>query len=290
MEIRQLTVFLKVCEMGSFTEAAKVLNYAQSTVSDSVKGLEKDLDCTLFERIGKRIYLTAKGELLREKAVSILNLHHETFAMLNKNTPRTLKVGITESLSTYKFPTFFRTFIEEHHNLSINFIIARCEEIHQFILEHQIDIGFTLDDEVRDSRVNATTLFEEEIVFVKGAQSAIPDSALDLSEEKYLLSKGHTGYNRLFYEFFDTHDVTLGTSILMESIEGIKSYVKQGFGFSFMPYATVAMELEKNEMKKVQTEKKFIQYVQILIHKDKHLSDDLKNLIAFAQAAYGGKG
>jgi aspartyl-tRNA synthetase len=41
MEIKQLKIFLSVCEYMSFTKAAKALNYSQSTISDNIKKLEK---------------------------------------------------------------------------------------------------------------------------------------------------------------------------------------------------------------------------------------------------------
>lgn len=287
MEIKQLKVFLKVCEMESFTGAAKALNYAQSSVSDMIKGLEADLECSLFERIGKKIYLTEKGALLKTQAMALLRVHETTLELMGADRSKTLKVGITESLCNYKFPAFFRTFLESEPNLNIEFTIARCEEIHQLVLEHQIDVGFTLDDLIHDGRVDTLVLFEEAIVFVKGVHTDMPSSVYELAGEKYLLPKGTTGYNRIFNEFFAKEHIELGSSIMMESIEGIKSYVRQGFGFSFMPYATVAHEIKTEQMMEISTgNEHFVQYCQILIHKDKHRSNVLTHLIAFAKAHY----
>ena len=43
MELRQLKTFRTVATLQSFNEAARVLKYAQSTVSEQIKGLENDL-------------------------------------------------------------------------------------------------------------------------------------------------------------------------------------------------------------------------------------------------------
>lgn len=287
MDIKQLKVFLKVCELGSFTSAAKALNYAQSSVSEIIKGLEADLKCPLFERIGKRIFLTEKGKLLKTQAIDMVRIHETTLEMMGTDSPKTLKVGITESLCNYKFPAFFRTFLESEPHLSIEFTIARCEEIFQLVLDHQIDLGFTLDDQIHDSSIESLVLFEEAIVFVKGAHTNMPSSVYELAGEKYLLPKGTTGYNRIFNDFFAKEEIALGSSIMMESIEGIKSYVRQGFGFSFMPYATVANEIDTEQMIEISTgNEHFVQYCQILIHKDKHRSNVLAHLIEFAKAHY----
>ena len=51
MDIKNLTTFIHVAELGSFTKAAEVLGFSQSTVSFQIKQLENELDAQLFERI-----------------------------------------------------------------------------------------------------------------------------------------------------------------------------------------------------------------------------------------------
>ena len=45
MELRNLVTFTHVAELGSFTKAADLLGYSQSTVSFQIKQLEEELDC-----------------------------------------------------------------------------------------------------------------------------------------------------------------------------------------------------------------------------------------------------
>ena len=66
MDIKNLTTFIYVAEMNSFTKAAQRLGYTQSTISFQIKQLENELNCQLFERINHSVSLTEKGrELLR---------------------------------------------------------------------------------------------------------------------------------------------------------------------------------------------------------------------------------
>ena len=57
MELRQLRYFIKAKELLNFTEAARILNISQSTLSQQIKQLEDELGVLLFNRIGKRIIL-----------------------------------------------------------------------------------------------------------------------------------------------------------------------------------------------------------------------------------------
>ena len=55
-------LFLKVAGTQNFSKAAEQLGYSQSAVTVQIQQLEKELDTQLFERIGKRVYLTEKGQ------------------------------------------------------------------------------------------------------------------------------------------------------------------------------------------------------------------------------------
>ncbi len=63
MEWQQIIGFYHVARLGSFTKAAEATFRTQSALSQQVKGLETELCCLLFERIGtRRIRLTPEGE------------------------------------------------------------------------------------------------------------------------------------------------------------------------------------------------------------------------------------
>jgi DNA-binding transcriptional LysR family regulator len=77
MTITQLNTFLKITEQGSFSAAANSLGYAQSTVTTQIKQLEDELDCQLFDRLGKTIIPTPQGKRLIAYAEKILQLERE---------------------------------------------------------------------------------------------------------------------------------------------------------------------------------------------------------------------
>ena len=63
-DLRQLRAFVAVVEEGSFTLAARRIFVTQSAVSHSLRTLEEQLSCRLLDRTGKRVAVTAEGELL----------------------------------------------------------------------------------------------------------------------------------------------------------------------------------------------------------------------------------
>ena len=61
MDLKNLATFIHVAELNSFTKAAAVLGYSQSTVSFQIRQLETELNAQLFERIDHTVALTEKG-------------------------------------------------------------------------------------------------------------------------------------------------------------------------------------------------------------------------------------
>lgn len=72
IDSRQLRAFTILARTGSFTLAAKEMFLSQSAVSHSMKALETDVGCRLFDRMGKRVLLTEAGEGLLHHAEKIL--------------------------------------------------------------------------------------------------------------------------------------------------------------------------------------------------------------------------
>ncbi|MBP3395766.1 MAG: LysR family transcriptional regulator, partial [Clostridia bacterium] len=61
MTIQQCKYVLEIARAGSFSEAAKQLFIAQSSLSISIKSLEQELNIRIFERSGNGVYLTDDG-------------------------------------------------------------------------------------------------------------------------------------------------------------------------------------------------------------------------------------
>ncbi|AEM78504.1 transcriptional regulator, LysR family [Thermoanaerobacter wiegelii Rt8.B1] len=77
MNLRQLKIFLTVCESGSMSKAAKKLYMTQPSISQTISELEQELNVKLFERMNKKLLLTYAGEVLKEYAKRISSLVEE---------------------------------------------------------------------------------------------------------------------------------------------------------------------------------------------------------------------
>ena len=102
MELRQLKYFAKAAETLNFSDAAKALNIAQSSLSQQIKQLEDELGVQLFLRNSHSIRLTEAGELMLPHALRTI---HDAEACTDRihdqrqHLTGTLNVGVTQSFS-----------------------------------------------------------------------------------------------------------------------------------------------------------------------------------------------
>lgn len=64
LDSRKLLAFSTLAKVRSFTVAARELHLTQSAISHAIKALERDLDCRLFDRLGRTVSLTPSGQRL----------------------------------------------------------------------------------------------------------------------------------------------------------------------------------------------------------------------------------
>ena len=96
MTIRHLNIFLAVAEYGTMSAAAEHLYLSQPTVSQAVRELEQHYNCLLFERLGKKLYLTDQGRLLLDKSQEVVMQFRELEELMwNQGQTPVLKLGST---------------------------------------------------------------------------------------------------------------------------------------------------------------------------------------------------
>ena len=71
MDWDKLRVFHAVADAGSLTHAGEQLDLSQSAISRQIRGLEEQLQATLFHRHARGLLLTEQGELLYEATLSM---------------------------------------------------------------------------------------------------------------------------------------------------------------------------------------------------------------------------
>jgi DNA-binding transcriptional LysR family regulator len=110
-----LRTFVAVAEHGSVSKAAELLRITQPALSRQIGGLEQDLGFALFERFGRRLFLTPQGEQFLDDSRSLLahaGIVGERASALRRGDIRVLRVVASALTIEGAFPTFLRRYAE----------------------------------------------------------------------------------------------------------------------------------------------------------------------------------
>lgn len=162
MELRQLRYFLKAAETLNFTDAAKQMYITQSTLSQQIKQLETELNVLLFDRIGKKVFLTEAGnEFLpfAKQTVGDADLAVQRIQDLQGIRTGKLRIGITYSLSFGLAPIILR-FMKEYPNIKLEVFYNTAQELLQMLKNRYLDFVLSFSMAVMDEQVEETDLYE----------------------------------------------------------------------------------------------------------------------------------
>ena len=115
MDLKRLRTFVAVAEHGTVSKAAAVLNITQPALSRQIGALEHEFGFPLFERSGRRLTLTPRGEQLLGSSRSLLACAAtltERAQSLRRGDIKELKVTATALTIEALFPTFLHLYAE----------------------------------------------------------------------------------------------------------------------------------------------------------------------------------
>jgi DNA-binding transcriptional LysR family regulator len=167
VEIKELTTFKTIAAEGTFSLAAKKLNYAQSTVTAHIKKLEKDLGFLLFER-GWEAKLTKEGTLFVEEVDSLLKHWEYSISQaqrISKEEKGTIKIGLSESIAQRLMPSILSYLNDEKPYIHCDFTIGNTALLSELLRQDKLDFA-VCGQNTSLSGVTFTPLGKEQIQFI----------------------------------------------------------------------------------------------------------------------------
>lgn len=284
MELKYFYTFRAVAQELSFSKAAEILNYAQSSVTVHIQALEDELNVPLFERLGKRVKLTEAGQRMVIATEKILALVEETKKTVpGSGVPTgTLTIGAHESQCAYRLPPVLSEFRSLYPQVRLIFRpIVSDGGLRMLLGQGLLDVAFMLEPPVQPEGLIVEPLIQEHILVL-----AHPDHPLtrlpqvlpsDLDGETILTTEQGCSYRHMFEQSLVTSGVHPGTKIEFASVEGIKQCVIAGIGIAVLPKVTVAEEIAQGQITALPWKgPDFPIVTQLARHKDKWISPALK--------------
>jgi LysR family nitrogen assimilation transcriptional regulator len=168
MDLKQLSYFVHVVDLGGFSRAARVLGIAQPAVSRLVRSLEVELRQTLLVRNGRGATPTEAGARLLEHARGILQQvdRARRDVAQSKDAPvGSVVVGLPPTLARHLTVPLVREFRQRYPQASLGIVEGLSATIHEWLLVGRVDVGVVYNP-VASQSVETRTLLEEQLCLV----------------------------------------------------------------------------------------------------------------------------
>lgn len=286
MTIIQLETFLKITETNSFSSAANLLGYAQSTVTTQIKQLEEELHCLLFERLGKSIVLTPEGERLLEYAQKMVQLEREILLEVpTSNEPAgILRLGISESLCYNTLPQILMEYKNKFPKIEIQLQFITRATFPLLLKTGALDMVYTLNPYIEATDLVMLYKKPETLGFYVNPQYPLINKKdikeSDLANIPMLLTSHECSFREMLVESLAKLSITPKIVLETSSKEILKQFAINQLGVAFMPDMVVHEEIANHYLEKLSWKgNDFPIFSQIFIHKDKHINMAMEELV-----------
>ncbi len=298
MDVKNLITFIHVAEKNSFTKAARILGYSQSTVSFQIKQLETELNAQLFERINHTIALTERGrDVLRyAHQISKLTQELEQGMQEEKEVSGHFRLAVPDSLCDSLLTEGFADFRTRYPGITLKIIATGTEEMFRLIDHNEADAILTLDNHVYDTEY--IIVREEQVGMHFVAEPGHPlcgrekVTVRELVQEAFVLTEKGMSYRRLMDERLAAMSLEIQPVLEVGSTRLLCSLVEQGVGISYLPDYVTARGVDQGRLAYIDVEDFTIEiWKQLLYHKDKWVSPQMESVITYCiQREFGEDG
>ena len=286
MDLRALSIFIEVAELGSFTRAGEKLGYSQPTISFQIKQLEKEIGAQLFDRIGHTVTLTDAGRDALGYAQQICHTSQEMLlgSQHRREPSGTLRLGMADSLCEPLIVGHFAQFRASYPKVCLHITTLDTSALLEALDHNGVDMICTMDDHVYDT--NYVIADEEEIGvhFVASPRHPLakaPEVALRrLLEEPFLLTEKGMSYRRLMDEQLARNSLEIAPILETGQADLIRKLVGENMGLSFLPdYVTENMVRAGNLVRLNVPDLQVVVWKQLLYRREKWLSAPMRAMI-----------
>ncbi len=253
MNWNNLRAFLAVAEQLSFSKAAHELHITQPAVSKRIQALEAELDSRLFDRVGKRVYLTGPGNLLQPRAESLLREMTDTRRLLRNlksEVGGVLNLATSHHVGLHRLAPVLKTFTQRYPEVRLDIRFEDSEAAHDLVRRADAELAVVTLDPQGAAELEYEMLWDDPLCFVAAEGHVLKleggrISLAELARHPVIMPGLATYTGRIVAEVFANADIALNPAMSTNYLETISMLVGTGLGWSVLPASMVAHGLVK---------------------------------------------
>ncbi|WP_370246947.1 LysR family transcriptional regulator [Nocardioides sp.] len=169
LSLHQLTCFLATYEHGSLTRAAEELGYAQPSVSEQIRALEKSLDVQLFRRVGRGVVPTTVADTLRpyaERVLASVTEAQDAVRRVRSFETGTIRFGMFGVARLYAGAGLIADVLARYPGVRVELVGQNSTEVAEDLRRGRLEAAMLAVSGVASEGIDITPVAREELVYV----------------------------------------------------------------------------------------------------------------------------
>ncbi len=286
MTLKQLEVFIAIAQEGSVQAASQRLHLTASATSMALADLERQLECRIFDRVGRRIQINDSGRQLLPQALDIISrcedmehLAHDEHA-----SGGLLRLGASLTLGSYLIPRLMGQHLLRQGAPRLSLEVGNSHYMIERLLKFQIDIAF-IEGYCHDPEIEVMPWRDDELVIFAAPSHPLAQkeevSLADLAAADWILREPGSGTREVFDHLVLGHLSHLHLAMELSHTEAIRCLIETGYGISCLSRLSVAAALQSGHLVELKTPLTHLQrQFLILVHRRKYRGQRLQDFLA----------
>ena len=253
VSLRQLRVFEAAATNRSFSKAAELLHLTQPGVSMHIKELETNTGLPMFERLGKKLYLTEAGQELLTRAREVLRaLKDAEDALDGLKGLRRGRINLAVvSTAKYFVPQLLARFGKDYPELEIRLAVNNRIQVIEQLISNEVDLAIMgRSPQSLDTVAEPFAQNPHVVIAAPDHELAVERRILvaRIAKENFIVREPGSGTRLAMQQFFEAQQLRANVGMEMASNETIKQAVMAGMGVSFISRHTIELELQTKRL------------------------------------------
>ena len=249
MELRQLSHFLAVADERHFTRAAARVHLTQSSLSGSIRALERELGSDLFIRSTRQVELTEAGRALlpaARRTVAAAEDGRDAVAAVRGLVRGHLAIGAIQSLGQVNLPGLIARFHRRHPAVTVRVHHVGAPELVRHTADGEIDLAIVdLPLGPQGNRVRAQPLATESLQLAVAANDPVAHRSRvrvsDLADREFIEYRPDSALRASIDRACDTVGLRRHIACEVDALPDLVELVALGIGVSLLPPAAIRL-------------------------------------------------
>jgi DNA-binding transcriptional LysR family regulator len=244
LSLHQLTCFLATYEHGSLTRAADELGYAQPSVSEQIRALEKSLGIQLFRRVGRGVVPTTVADTLRphaERVLAAVDEAQQAVQSVKSFETGTIRFGMFGVARLYAGANLVADVLTRYPGVRVELIGQNSTEVQEDLRRGRIEAAMIAVPTVASEGLDVTPVARDELVYISAdpARLETPVTAHRLAQASLVMPettwRADDSTRKVLRQMLHETGRNPQTRIEVEDVETAVELVGMGFADSVIP-------------------------------------------------------